>query len=304
MRKTRKSNNMKQGFTLVEVSIVIVIIGLIAGSILVGRDLIRSASIRAQISQIEQLNTAVNTFKNKYDYLPGDIPATDAANLGLADRGPYGNNQGNGLIDPVPYSGMFGSIGGPTGEANRFWLDLSDVGLIRGKFLAGDPNTYATGNDVANYLPRSQLGGDRYVYVWSKDTFDEYTYNYISKSINYFTVAGVTNYCGYNTCGFWNSNANISVADAYNIDNKIDDGMPQSGKVIAAHLIFANGWGGGTAMWASFYQGSLYGSPTDARAGSASTCMDNNNTPGQPQKYSLQYNNGSSLTCALTFQFQ
>jgi hypothetical protein len=44
-------------------SIVLVIIGLIIGGILVGRDLIKASETRAQISQIEKYNTAVNTFK-------------------------------------------------------------------------------------------------------------------------------------------------------------------------------------------------------------------------------------------------
>jgi prepilin-type N-terminal cleavage/methylation domain-containing protein len=47
------------GFTLIEMSIVLVIIGLIVGGVLVGQDLIRAAYIRAQITQIEKFNTAV-----------------------------------------------------------------------------------------------------------------------------------------------------------------------------------------------------------------------------------------------------
>jgi prepilin-type N-terminal cleavage/methylation domain-containing protein len=69
-------NISKHGFTLIELSIVLVIIGLIVGGILVGRDLISAAAVRAQISQIERYHTAANTFRTKYAYLPGDIPNT------------------------------------------------------------------------------------------------------------------------------------------------------------------------------------------------------------------------------------
>ena len=53
-------------FTLIEMSIVLVIIGLIVGGVLVGQDLIRAAYVRAQVSQIEKFNTALNTFYGKY----------------------------------------------------------------------------------------------------------------------------------------------------------------------------------------------------------------------------------------------
>jgi prepilin-type N-terminal cleavage/methylation domain-containing protein len=60
------------GFTLIEMSIVLVIIGLLVGGVLVGQDLIRAAQVRKTGTLIEQLNTAVNTFKLKYNCLPGD----------------------------------------------------------------------------------------------------------------------------------------------------------------------------------------------------------------------------------------
>jgi prepilin-type N-terminal cleavage/methylation domain-containing protein len=87
------------GFTLIELSIVLVIIGLIIGGGLVGRDLLNAATIRAQLSQIEKYNTAVNTFRGKYGYLPGDIPDPVASQYGFAARGPFpGEGDGNGII--------------------------------------------------------------------------------------------------------------------------------------------------------------------------------------------------------------
>ena len=65
-------------FTLVELSIVLVIIGLIIGGVMVGQDLINAAKIRQQITQLEQIETQINTFKVKYNCLPGDCAnATD-----------------------------------------------------------------------------------------------------------------------------------------------------------------------------------------------------------------------------------
>jgi prepilin-type N-terminal cleavage/methylation domain-containing protein len=61
-----------RGFTLIEMSIVLVIIGLLVGGVLVGQTLILSAQIKAFGSTVAQLDTAVNTFRGKYDCLPGD----------------------------------------------------------------------------------------------------------------------------------------------------------------------------------------------------------------------------------------
>ena len=60
-------------FTLIELSIVLVIIGLIVGGVLVGQDLIVAAKNRALLSQVEEIDTAINTFRLKYNGLPGDL---------------------------------------------------------------------------------------------------------------------------------------------------------------------------------------------------------------------------------------
>jgi prepilin-type N-terminal cleavage/methylation domain-containing protein len=61
------------GFTLVELSIVLMIIGLLVSGILVGKDMIRAAELRSITSEKDQFQTAVNLFKNKYLGLPGDL---------------------------------------------------------------------------------------------------------------------------------------------------------------------------------------------------------------------------------------
>jgi prepilin-type N-terminal cleavage/methylation domain-containing protein len=78
-----RAYNRRDGFTLIELSIVLIVIGLIVGGILVGQNLINAAAIRAQVSQIEKYNTAANTFREKYGYLPGDITPQAVAQFGF-----------------------------------------------------------------------------------------------------------------------------------------------------------------------------------------------------------------------------
>jgi prepilin-type N-terminal cleavage/methylation domain-containing protein len=63
---------LNKGFTLIEMSIVMLVLALLAGSILVGKDLIHASEIRATVRQIDALSVAYNTFRLKFDCLPGD----------------------------------------------------------------------------------------------------------------------------------------------------------------------------------------------------------------------------------------
>src|SRR3954463_15618522 len=101
MKQVRKFNQAaaKLGFTLIELSIVLVIIGLIVGGILVGQDLIKAAEIRATVGQIEKYNSAVNTFRTKYNGIPGDLSGSAGGNasaFGLFYESTLGGTAGHG----------------------------------------------------------------------------------------------------------------------------------------------------------------------------------------------------------------
>lgn len=107
---------------------------------------------------------------------------------------------------------------------------------------------------------------------------------------SYITLSGVSRVCGYNPCGVWPytsaTSPTITVSEAYKIDTKMDDGLPQTGQTRAFYL----------ARSASTIVGTW---STNAASDTATTCL--NATNGT---YSIGYNNGGGGNCALSFKFQ
>jgi len=295
MQSARAKSARVAGFTLIELSIVLVIIGLIVGGVLVGQDLIRAAYVRAQISQIEKYNTAVNTFRGKYNALPGDLNQATASTYGFAARGQYaGEGDGNGIIEGT-YNDQANQNYGYVeygGETAAFWVDLSSNvagNLIDGGFktasLTGDGSSASapiTGTVLGNWFPSAKLGNGNYIYVWSLG------------GINYYGLSAVTAIEVGGNGGDLDSDKNISVTTAYNIDKKVDDGFPYTGRVLTMYLTPARGtWTDGVGP----------STPSNITP-SSSTCIDTAGLWSSNPTYSTNYNSGAAGNCALSFKFQ
>jgi len=297
------------GFTLIELSIVLVIIGLIVGGVLAGQSLIRAAEVRAQISQIEKYNTAANTFYGKYGYLPGDITNSAATQFGFASRGQYaGEGDGNGLLEGVSSNStnQNGGTKNATGENVMFWVDLSTAHLIDGGFTTASPFTMptvvqiqsTTTPNIGAFIPEAKMGRGNYVYTYSGGWLEATTGSPPGDSRNYFGLSVVTTI--YNAGGLISS-PGLTVQQAYSIDTKVDDGLPQAGRVTAISLV-------GGATWLGDSDGTT-GGPVVAGDGvattpSATTCYDNAGSGGATEKYSLSQSGGANVNCALSFRFQ
>jgi prepilin-type N-terminal cleavage/methylation domain-containing protein len=293
-----------QGFTLIELSIVLVVIGLIVGGILVGQNLINAAAMRAQISQIEKYNTAANTFREKFGFLPGDITPQAVTQFNFTASptrtGAPGSGDGNGELDGNT-SGTLAYSWAQTGENLFFWEDLStNSHLIEGAFNAASGANgiiWISGSGCSSiaacsaYLPYARIGNGAFVYVYS---------GYANRcpppnsgcGPNFFGLSIITsmNIYGDVDGGSIPSAPALTVAQAYAIDSKIDDGLPTTGNVLAQYL----GTGGYTNSGAP-------GWSTNGSTPSASTCYD---TSSGIAAYSISYQNGALMNCGISFRMQ
>ncbi|OJZ17010.1 MAG: hypothetical protein BGP21_08730 [Thiobacillus sp. 65-29] len=135
--RTRKKQS---GFTLIEIAIVLVIIGLLLGGILKGQELITSARVRNIIAQLDGTKAAFFGFQDRYRALPGDFKNATTQIAGASQDG-----NGNGVIDAT--------------EAIALWDHLSHAGFINGTYVYNATES-ATTTPSNPYGARLQLIND------------------------------------------------------------------------------------------------------------------------------------------------
>ena len=197
INKNMKNNT--KGFSLIELSIVLIIIGLLIAGITGGASLIKSAELRATISEIRNYQTAVNAFYTEQGYLPGTNSGSTNQMI-LARSGEAWEELFNAKItdfDASPTSGTFTVI------AN----ENSPKGRMKGSaYVLGYVSSYL--NTVnANSLMLVGDGTDVITAVVTNGAF-----------------AAIA------------SNTSLPIlkpAIAEQIDSKMDDGKPATGKVLA-----------------------------------------------------------------------
>jgi len=114
----------KKGFTLIELSIVLIIISLIVAGVVGGKSLIHSAEIRNIVSEVSNIKTSLNTFNQQYNYLPGDLPDAD-------EYWPsYGNNYCTGAS---LFEGDGDGLIYHDYESRYVWIHLLEAKLLEGR---------------------------------------------------------------------------------------------------------------------------------------------------------------------------
>ena len=133
----------QSGFTLIEIAIVLVIIGLLLGGVMKGQELINSAKVKNLAADFKNVSLYIYSYQDKFHALPGDdnmaaSHVTGATTLAAAAT------LGNGRID-----GMWGSTAA-TDESYIFWQHVRLAGIATG---ITDPA------NVVGYQQRNTLGG-------------------------------------------------------------------------------------------------------------------------------------------------
>lgn len=183
---------MQQGFTLVEIAIVLVIVGLLLGGVLKGSEMIDNARVRNVIQDMDGLKAAVFAFQDRFQALPGDMNNAVAV-IGGPNVVNCATNCNNGQINPWPNTSLVTN-------------HLSAAGFYSGAFNTAQGANFpqATAN-----APRNAYGGAMFVAFW----------NQYSNA-----PAGAAG----NQNGIYTGNT-IPASALAEIDTKIDDGNPTSG---------------------------------------------------------------------------
>jgi prepilin-type N-terminal cleavage/methylation domain-containing protein len=197
-----KNNN---GFTLVELAIVITIIALVVAGILSGQTMIQNAKLISVYDDISRFSTAFNSFRDSYRAIPGDLDPLPGAsfngvgtlrNNGAIEWWDWDLGSGSELLDN-------GTI--QTSESTLFWQHLFIAGL-------NDFNPVLSSQVEG---PRSKIQGALYVpFSFVATNFSQNNYN-----IQIRAIVSVFD------------NPVLSAQDAFFLDSKYDDGKPLTGSI-------------------------------------------------------------------------
>lgn len=235
-------NKRTAAFTLLEISIVLAIIALVIGAILMGRGMIRSSQLNAVLVEKQEYVQAAEDFRSKYLALPGDFKGATAL-WGTAAATPANckttakttatatcDGNGNGFIDEYNDASY-------AYEQFRAWEHLNNAGFLNVKANGVMTATYLKQPGVN--LPPSKLSGAGWALT------------YLSQSVAATQATVTTNdtlfkhvlWFGGASPGGTSTNQTVpplSAAEAKGIDDKIDDGNPGTGTIVAQTNVSGN----------------------------------------------------------------
>lgn len=199
----------EKGFTLVELAVVMIIIGLLVGGILKGQEMIANAQVTSTVAELKAIDAATSTFRDIYNAFPGDMINATTRIPGCA--APCGDGDGDGVLTADPM------VAASDAEAEDFYRHLGGADLLGGANV-----TAAAG--FATAYPETRIAAVRVVPGFTAGGA-------------YGLAANARNgaYLGLVTAQGGADNA-LTALEAARIDRRMDDGNPATGSV----FVFTN----------------------------------------------------------------
>ena len=223
-------------FSLLEVSIVLIIVGLVAAGIVGGQELMAASEIRNIPARAQEYVSAIDTFRQKYNALPGDMPGATQV-WGRADGGtPLTSNCASPATDVSASSPTatcngdgdqtIGRVAAQNYEVFRAWQHLQVGGFITGSYTGVAGGAGTSQELVGVNIPKAPIAQNGFDIAYIDDA---------ALPAAYYTGLTYRHVLHYGTAVAGNNPARagaISAADAYSIDLKVDDGKPGTGKIV------------------------------------------------------------------------
>ncbi len=253
--------NRIKAFTIIELSIVIIIISLIIGGIIVGGEMIAASRAGAVIQEVEAIKSAILNFYGQYGQIPGDMTnATSIFGATDANGNTVTNGNGDGTIchatDTSECVTLTQSIASAPDmqEVYSSFQEMALAGYLKGTYNGA---AFGTANySAAKSLPLSDYGGAIYWFnVWDYWVTQPHSHKLLLTSSKP-TGSGQ---------GIYDSA--IKSSDAFAIDSKVDDGKPFTGNYMS--LNHTNGlaqplcvnWPTNNVSYPSLYNAYLISNP-------------------------------------------
>jgi prepilin-type N-terminal cleavage/methylation domain-containing protein len=220
MIPVQKHMRAQAGFTLVELAIVMIIIGLLIAGVLKGQALIANAQVTATVAQLKAVDAATTTFKDTYNALPGNIttPGTKLPNCAASALCATAGT-GNGTLSNTPGTTPLGK------EGERFFVHLNAASLITG-IVPGAAGSLQIGqNFPATKISNNVLLAGGTTAGAAADFAAQVTANPASSGTYLIIASTIATPAA--------ANVGLSPDQALRIDTKLDDGVPDTGQVLA-----------------------------------------------------------------------
>ena len=208
----RESAGNEKGFTLVELAIVMVIIGLLVGGILKGQEMIANAQVTATIAQMKGIDAATSTFRDQYDAFPGDM-ANASTRLQNCAANPCNNGNGDQNVGVG-----VGAANAATNETAFFFNHLRAADLIAGF----DGTAAAT---FGQAFPSANIGGG-YMVGFAGTGATGFAAGELRTSSHYLVLNS-------DTANVAAGSGIATPSQGARIDRKMDDGAPATGSVVS-----------------------------------------------------------------------